>query len=42
MITNQQKLMLMIQTLHATKAESHASSCREDPQENEQKFNLHG
>jgi len=32
----------MIKTLHATKGGSHASQNREDPQENEQKFNLNG
>ena len=41
MIIDQQKLILMIKTSHATKVGSHASQNREDPQENKQKFNLH-
>jgi len=32
----------MIKMSHATKARSHATHNKEDPQENEQKFSLHG
>jgi len=39
MITDQQRLILMIKTSHATKARSYVGQNREDPQENEQKFN---
>jgi len=42
MITDQQRLILMIKMSHATKAGSHANQNREDPQENEQNFNLYG
>jgi len=39
MITDQQRLILMIKTSHATKVGSHAS--KEDPQKNKQRFDLH-
>jgi len=41
MIIDQQRVILMIKMSHATKARSYATPNREDPQENEQKFNLH-